>query len=328
MPRCDTSEFNCPNVDGVYPDPANCSRYHICINGVRRTNNCPANNVYDHQTGGCKYRRVSSDCVQFRCGNQDGQPIVYPRDDRIYGRCFSGKAYISGRCLDHERYNLVSQKCERHCRSTGTQPPDPGRCGKFVLCAEVSFRRYQPVEMSCGCNQAYDETRKLCAPDVPCVGDTPEIWCEEGKNPISDSNSKTAESDNNGNTDDTDVTRNNQETTEALSTTILNSGRANNGIAGWSRSVQRRGLFPFGIGRDADQPSNNDVDSALATLNDNSGDNYNDAAPNGDDDVGGNLPSADNNGDGNDTGYLEVKRRDGFLRIIDWILRMIRRQPM
>lgn len=169
-------------VDGVYPDPSSCKRYHICVNGVRRTNNCPINNVYDHELGGCKYQRSAKDCVLFRCTGQDGRPIVHPQDNRIYGRCFSGKAYITGRCQEHERYNIFTQKCERYCRSASTQPPDPDKCGKFVLCAEVAPYRYQQVEMTCGCNQGYDENQKRCVLDAPCVKDTPETWCIPRKN--------------------------------------------------------------------------------------------------------------------------------------------------
>ncbi|XP_014479772.1 PREDICTED: RGS domain-containing serine/threonine-protein kinase A [Dinoponera quadriceps] len=356
-PRCDPSIFSCPAVDGVYPDPEDCTRYHICIRGFRTTNVCPLNNVYDHATGSCKYRRLTSDCVRFVCGNQDGTPIVYPRDDRIYGRCFGGKAYISGRCQEYEKYNLISQRCERHCRSTGTQPPDPGSCGTFFLCAELSPHKYTPVEMSCGCDQAYDEKEKRCTSSAPCISETPEVRCKSQEN-----NTTKKSGDGNDNEESQEQTTKSQEqTTKFQEQTIKSQEQTTKFQEQTSKSQEQTTKKAQKLSSIVDSPENPDVDkdrqsrnerrSIFSLMNkrgnrnnnnddsnfdntpsnllikDNADDNNNNVAANGDSDVDKSLAwwtSADNNGNNDNNKNPGIKQRENSLRgIIDWITRII-----
>ncbi|EFN87935.1 uncharacterized protein LOC105192287 [Harpegnathos saltator] len=301
LSRCvkDSTDFTCPDIDGKYPDSSSCTRYHICTEGIRRTNYCPPNNVYDHELGDCKLRRRNSDCVQFKCDAQskNGEPIVYPQDDRIYGRCIFGKVYILGRCQDYERYNLLTEECERYCRSVGPQPPNAGKCGKYILCAEMSPGTYQPVEMSCGCNQAYDEKEGRCVTDAPCVKETPDIWCKP--TPGTNDESETSNSSD-------DVDENQQ-----------------------PRSVQRRSILSFmnrfGINRHNNNDSSGNMPATLIN-NNNSGDNDNPVSD-GDDVIDGNLIKSGNDGDTavyDATENPEIKQRENFIRfVIDWIIRIV-----
>lgn len=128
--------------------------------------------MYDHTKGTCKYKRTSSDCVTVNC-SQEGYKFVYPLDNRIYGICLLGKPYILQRCKDYEKYDLTQGKCVRYCRAAGNQPPDdltnPKSCGKYILCAEVSTGRYEPVEQSCASNEGYDPKINACSKNAPCL---------------------------------------------------------------------------------------------------------------------------------------------------------------
>lgn len=56
---------------------------------------------------------------------------------------------------------------------------DPDACRKYVLCAEVSPRRYEPVEMPCACNEGFDEEKNRCVVGAACLNDVPKPWCQK-----------------------------------------------------------------------------------------------------------------------------------------------------
>lgn len=296
----------------------------MCNEGIRTTNNCPPNNVYDHQTGSCKLKRLNTDCVQFKCTKtEDGDAIVYPQDDRIYGKCFSGKAYIFGRCKEHERYDLVSKKCERYCRSAGTtQPPDendPDNCGKYILCAEVALRKYQPVEMFCPYRQAYDKDEKRCTPDAPCLINP---GCPSGgicdKNPGNSSNNESE----NGNSELGNSEPRNIETLAMIVNDVANLFKNNDENRQYG-NVERRSV----LNRDANQNNkDSDADDILtALITDNSG-NRNNVARNKNNDGEYWINAKDR---GNNENDLAIQQRENFMRIIiDWVVRIMMGQPV
>ncbi|XP_014612494.1 PREDICTED: basic-leucine zipper transcription factor A-like, partial [Polistes canadensis] len=181
---CSSSEFICPLIDGVYPDPRSCTRYHICVNGYRTTNICPPNNVYDASIKDCKLIRYSIDCVTISCTGKEGKFFTYPKDDRIYGACVDGKSYIIGRCEDYEKFDVNSGQCNRVCRGPENQPTED--CQKYIRCAETSKGRYEPVLQNCACNQGFDKVTKTCSTKAECIAGKPDPCkpetTENGKN--------------------------------------------------------------------------------------------------------------------------------------------------
>jgi len=294
QPSCSSKDFVCP-ADGVFPDPTNCTRYYICAQGSSTINQCPRNNVYDHANAGCKYRRYPSDCVNFNCVGREGQPIVYPRDDRIYGRCLLGKPYILGRCEDYERYDIKLQKCVRYCRTGGIQPPDPGLCREYILCAEILPKIYEPTPMSCACNEGYDKELNACSPNATCLKNISDL-CPK----------KEASEENNDDDSEKSIGNDHQVTVPLI---INNSGNNNdnNNVSNGDDNVDGNLVNGNDNGDNSDSGNVVKGGSTLVPLIiNNSGDNNtNNKISNGDDAVDGNLINGNGNGNNSNSGNVQ-----------------------
>ncbi|XP_046824047.1 putative uncharacterized protein DDB_G0286901 [Vespa crabro] len=165
--QCLSNEFICPFVDGIYPDPNNCRRYHLCAKGYRTTNICPPNNVYDTRLQNCKLSYYSFDCTTVNCRGKEGQFFAYPTDDRIYGSCVEERPYLIGRCKDYEKFDVNLNRCVRVCRKLENQYTND--CQKYIRCAEVRRGQYQPVLQYCACDQGFDKIKGICTTTAECL---------------------------------------------------------------------------------------------------------------------------------------------------------------
>lgn len=170
--------FNCQTIFSC-----NC-RFHLCASGTSTTVQCIENNVYDHSIGECKLKRWSADCVTVNCVNKDGQNFVHPRDKKIWGTCIGNTSYILGRCNDYEEYNLSDGKCNRNCRRVENQPHSD--CKKYIRCSEIKAGKYQPVTYPCPTGTGYDDDKRQCTKDAPCLKTS-----NTGSNPNTNPNGNT-----------------------------------------------------------------------------------------------------------------------------------------
>ncbi|KAF7396019.1 hypothetical protein HZH68_010069 [Vespula germanica] len=168
--HCPSNDFICPSIDGVYPDPNNCARYHICVNGYRITNTCPPNNIYDTQLENCKFSRYSYGCITINCKGKEGQYFVYPTNDKIYGTCVNEQPYFIGRCKAYEKFDINLKRCTRVCKRIENQPTDD--CQKYIRCAQIGIGRYEPVLQYCACDKGFDEDKGTCIKEAKCLNNT------------------------------------------------------------------------------------------------------------------------------------------------------------
>ncbi|XP_020287408.1 putative uncharacterized protein DDB_G0282133 [Pseudomyrmex gracilis] len=274
----------CP-VNGVLPDPTDCTRYIRCAEHVATVNQCPIHNVYDHATGNCKYSRRISDCVNFDCRGREGQIVVYPRDNRLYAICADNVPVILGRCKDYQKYDLTEDKCVRHCTQVGNQPPDDldseETCGKYYRCVQTSIlpwqTSYEPVEMSCACNEGYNETIKDCSTNARCLNGTTRCPTKQ-LSPLIINNSGDSNNDNEVSNGNDDVDGN------------LVNGNDN------------------GDNSDSGNVANGGPSASPLIINNSGTGNSNNSVSNGNDNADGNIVNGNENGDNSDSGNVANNR--------------------
>jgi len=236
--------------------------------------------------------------VTFNCAGRDGQPIVYPRDDRIYGRCVLGKPLILGRCEDYEKYDVTLQKCVRYCRTGGVQPPDPGSCGTYFLCVETSPKRYEPALMSCACNEGYDKELNACSPNAPCLKDGSSL-CPKRTGDLSEEN----------NDDDSERSIDNGHQT-AAPFIINNSGdnNDNNNVSNGDDNMNGNLINGNDNGDNSDSGNVVKGGSTLVpfVINNSGDNNTNNKISNGDDAVDGNLVNGNGNANNSNSGNVQA----------------------
>ncbi|KAK2575032.1 hypothetical protein KPH14_008776 [Odynerus spinipes] len=285
---CASKDFICPSASGTYPDPVSCTRYHICVDGYRITNVCPPNNVYDHVLGDCRLRRTVSDCVVVNCQGQEGKAFVYPKDDRIYGSCVTGRPYLIGRCKDYEKYDLGLRRCVRVCRGPGNQPSE--ECQKYVRCAETSRGKYQPVFQYCPCDKGFDEDTGVCTAEATCMQNVtdpcklkPKVaksslaFFSEDEDQEDDSDSDSADdpvvstlivNNSENQNSDNSVSNGNDNANGNIVNGNGNDNNANNGNVG-NVKPSRPGLRPFIINNSGNSDSHNEVSNGDDSVNGN-----------------------------------------------------------
>ncbi|XP_073991122.1 uncharacterized protein [Rhodnius prolixus] len=128
------SSFTCPQIDGHYPDPNNCSLYHICINETAVDYSCKGLAVYSTRTNSCARRSGDSPCTTVNCRGKNGQYALYPADNRFAFFCVADKSTsIIVKCGDNQVYSTEVNHCRTHCTKEGLLP-DPDDNKYFIEC--------------------------------------------------------------------------------------------------------------------------------------------------------------------------------------------------
>ncbi|KAI4499354.1 hypothetical protein M0802_005614 [Mischocyttarus mexicanus] len=334
---CSSSEFICPFVDGVYPDPRSCTRYHICVDRYRTTNVCPPNNVYDASLKDCKFSRYMFDCVKISCSGREGKFFAYPKDDRIYGSCVDGKPYILGRCENYEQFDVSLGKCKRVCRGPENQPTED--CQKYIRCAETSRGRYEPVLQNCACNKGFDQEKGTCSTEAECIKNITDT-CKPKASPTEAAN--VANSDNQvtdliinnseNNNSSSNVSNENDDSNGNIVNGNDNGNNSNTGNVGNeeepSPEVQPLIIINSGDGQklvtnnndNANQGNNKKPGLGLLIINNSGNSESDNNVTNGNDNSNGNIVNGngnDNNSNQGNVGNEEVSRPGIRPRIIN-----------
>uniref|UniRef100_A0A1B0CCL3 Putative peritrophin-like protein n=1 Tax=Lutzomyia longipalpis TaxID=7200 RepID=A0A1B0CCL3_LUTLO len=88
-PECDdlpTLDYSCPDLDGFYPHPSDCTQYFECINQKAFNHNCPPGYAWNTQGMRCKQKRTASDCGVINCKNTDTS-VPLSNNATFYGLC-------------------------------------------------------------------------------------------------------------------------------------------------------------------------------------------------------------------------------------------------
>lgn len=146
------SAFDCSS-DGVFPDPSDCTTYHVCKNGSVSDFKCPAGFVYFSKKKICRRQSSQSFCQTVQNCNKDNNQrlIPYQHDQGYFAFCQyqSASNVIMFKCNDelHEIYDSAISACRYNCRSEG-QYVDGTDCTGYVLCSKQS-NKWVPQSLKC-----------------------------------------------------------------------------------------------------------------------------------------------------------------------------------
>ncbi|XP_055537969.1 uncharacterized protein LOC129725786 [Wyeomyia smithii] len=176
-PAGQEGNFVC-NTQGVFPDPFDCQRYHLCYQNQQ--NLVAINMVCDSMafsaaTGDCSVQRNDTMCTSLRWScSKAGEMNSWPENNNIYYlciadikngalypqlyRCSANQIFNEGRCVD--RQTVLSPPGvdnSYRCESAGLFP-DPINCRLYYFC-DVNLKSqhlecpagtiFQPSTVSC-----------------------------------------------------------------------------------------------------------------------------------------------------------------------------------
>jgi len=188
--------FKCPEEEGLYPNPTDCSKFYQCFNHVAWAGQCPANLYFNPSLKVCDFPE-KVDCHQdfarlvhetrqkpssgFLCPSISGLfPVSPGACVADYYMCVSGYPYPQ-MCPANLIFDPVIRSCQAldktSCAQTTihpTQPtsPPPFRCpassGSFPISPYICERDYYmcvdytPYLMSCPGNLIFDPVIDAC----------------------------------------------------------------------------------------------------------------------------------------------------------------------
>jgi len=129
--------FRCTDA-GYYPNPLNCSRYHLCSGagaegpGVA-TYECPSGFVYNPLTTMCKLSASPSDCATIDCSADPIGYVLYPADNKFFASCDPGEEPLVLKCPQDNVYVPSEYRCVFKCPREG-RIADPLDKTKFYEC--------------------------------------------------------------------------------------------------------------------------------------------------------------------------------------------------
>lgn len=111
--------FRCTDA-GYYPDPLNCSRYHLCgeagaIGTSMATYECPNGFVYNPVTTMCKLSAAPGDCALINCTADPFGYVLYPADNTFFASCTPDEDPLMLKCPQYHVYNPAAFLCVRFC---------------------------------------------------------------------------------------------------------------------------------------------------------------------------------------------------------------------
>ncbi|XP_069705718.1 uncharacterized protein [Periplaneta americana] len=160
------SNFRCTG-EGYFPDPDDCTLFHICVKGTAYQFSCNSQNVYSHSRAGCVRRRLSSDCAVMRCTYKSlNEYVVYSKDASLYGMCLKGFPTLVFRCPKGEQFDSSAKECRFKCSAEGLFPAANSN-SKYYECIYISVGNYELIRRECPSKIThFDPVAKRCVPNV------------------------------------------------------------------------------------------------------------------------------------------------------------------
>ncbi|KAK3925469.1 putative endochitinase [Frankliniella fusca] len=182
------STFHCYG-DGYFPDPGNCSRYHLCVADKAFDYDCPRGLTYDHGRAMCS---PSAPCSAFNCRGRTGQYQLYQPDNSLYALCISENAAeaLVAACPPGHRLRFddpQNVRCEAYCPRVGRWPDPDDTTGTLFLECLASYVRGEligPIPSACPNGAVFDEAAERCKARNPSKRDTNPIKKYTGKTKV------------------------------------------------------------------------------------------------------------------------------------------------
>ncbi|XP_037042826.1 uncharacterized protein LOC119079110 [Bradysia coprophila] len=158
-----STTFTCTGA-GYYPDPLNCSRYHLCagagaVGTSVATYECPAGFVYNPVTTMCK---LSTECTPVDCSPDPAGYVAYPADNRYYAYCRADDVPVILKCGTYFVYNTSTKVCVFHCPREG-RIALPSDTKTYYECYLKDTTYYYRIS-ECINGYVFDQTTEQCKP--------------------------------------------------------------------------------------------------------------------------------------------------------------------
>ncbi|XP_073983927.1 uncharacterized protein [Rhodnius prolixus] len=142
--------FYCPEEDGTYPDPLDCTRFHICLNRTAYTSYCNQPGlVFSTETLSCVKESDQHQCGKVMClGN--GTWVSYSTDEKYAFLCENSAPTHVRRCNESNVFNVHTAKCEFKCNKEGLfQDLSSGDPASYIECSLLYGRDYIITKRNC-----------------------------------------------------------------------------------------------------------------------------------------------------------------------------------
>ena len=126
-----SENFICMQESGSFPDPYNCTRYHVCKNHTAYSLECYNGTTYNSWTGQCD----RTECYNFDCTSKTGIKVPYGKNNNIFAYCIYGMVMYADRCPVEYEFNFGKQKCVPACTREGYFA-DVTDTSKYYVCAK------------------------------------------------------------------------------------------------------------------------------------------------------------------------------------------------
>ncbi|XP_037774841.1 probable chitinase 10 [Penaeus monodon] len=138
----DDCNFACPEVEGMYAHPRDCSKFVSCANSQPSTTSCPPNLVFNAAKKVCDW----SENVQ--CTSTSDAECVLTIVETVTDAPVTGSGNTDEGNTDD---------CNFVCPEVEGMYAHPRDCSKFVSCANS-----QPSTLSCPPNLVFNAAKKVC----------------------------------------------------------------------------------------------------------------------------------------------------------------------
>lgn len=152
-----SESFMCMRESGSYPDPTNCTRFHVCKNYTAYAFECYAGTLYNSRTGECE----RTECYKFNCATKHGLKIPFGTNKNVYGYCVHGLLWFIDRCPINYELNELTQNCEPVCRIEGYLP-DVTDNSKYFVCRKDHRNIVVPQKYHCPSGAVFDPDYAHC----------------------------------------------------------------------------------------------------------------------------------------------------------------------
>ncbi|KAK9496826.1 hypothetical protein O3M35_012954 [Rhynocoris fuscipes] len=155
-PQCNepyNSIYYCPPEDGTYPDPYDCTRFHICLSGKPYSTFCGRPGlVFSTKTLSCVRQNNENDCGRISCYKNNTWQ-VYSNDARYAFLCVNttDQLPLPGeviRCKDNYAFNPETLQCEFKCQDE-TKVMKPNVTSNYIECSLLYGTEFTRIMRNC-----------------------------------------------------------------------------------------------------------------------------------------------------------------------------------
>ncbi|KAJ6646175.1 hypothetical protein Bhyg_01386 [Pseudolycoriella hygida] len=168
--ECVVSEvFRCTDA-GYFPDPQDCTKYHLCAaagatDGAVATYKCPNGYTYNTETTLCK---LNGYCYKVNCTGDPFGYTIYPGNYTFYASCRGDDVPWILRCPKLNVFSVNESKCVFQCPFEG-RIADPDSQLRYYECY-LEGNTYYYTREKCVDGYLFDQGSQQCFKPAPPMG--------------------------------------------------------------------------------------------------------------------------------------------------------------